>query len=440
MSDHSHTIYKRPVELLQNLIRFNTTNPPGNEKECIFYIKDLLEDAGFETTLFSKDENRPNVIARLKGEGKAPGVLLYGHVDVVPTENQDWIQPPFEANIVDDFIWGRGALDMKGGVAMMVSAFLRAKAEGLKPAGDVTLAIVSDEEAGGDYGAKFLTEEHPDVLEGIRYAIGEFGGFPMYIGGKKFYPIQVAEKKICWMKATISGKGGHASFPTKDGTMARTAAMLQKMNDNRLPVHISPVVKSMFETMADSVPDPMKSMLLQLTNEKTVNATLDQMGPQGVMFDAMLHNTANATIIHGGGKINVLPSQIEVQFDGRILPSFTPDDMIKELHDLIGEDIQIDLVRYDEGSQEPDLGWYETLSGILKEADPDGTPIPFLLPAVTDARFFSAIGIQTYGFLPMNLSEDFDFLSTIHAANERIPVNAVVFGTEAVYKALQRIN
>lgn len=439
MADHSHTIYKRPAELLQNLIRFNTTNPPGDERECIYYIKALLEDAGYETTVLAKDENRPNVIARLKGEGGAPGILLYGHVDVVPTENQDWSQPPFEATITNDYIWGRGALDMKGGVAMMLAAFLRAKAEGLKPAGDITLAIVSDEEAGGDYGAKFLTEEHPEEFDGIRYAIGEFGGFPMYIAGKKFYPIQVAEKKICWMKATISGKGGHASFPTKDGTMARTATMLLKMNANRLPVHISPVVKKMFDTMAESVPDPMKSMMLQLTNPEKTHAILDQMGPQGVMFDAMLHNTANATIIKGGGKINVLPSRIEVEMDGRILPSFTPDDMIKEMHDLVGEDIQIDLVRYDDGSREPDMGWYDTLAGILKEADPSGTPIPFLLPAVTDARFFSAIDIQTYGFLPMNLSEDFDFLSTIHAANERIPVNAVTFGTEAVSKALQRM-
>jgi len=439
MPNHSHTIYKRPAELLQNLIRFNTTNPPGNEKECIFYIKSLLEDAGCETTIFSKVENRPNVIARLKGEGKAPGVLLYGHVDVVPTENQDWSQPPFDANIVDNYIWGRGALDMKGGVAMMVSAFLRAKAEGLTPAGDVKLAIVSDEEAGGDFGAKFLTEEHPEAFDGIRYAIGEFGGFPMYIGGQKFYPIQVAEKKVCWMKATLTGKSGHASFPVKNGTVARTAAMLQKMNDNRLPVHISPVVSKMFETISESLPEPMKSMLLQLNDPDRTGAVLNQMGPQGVMFDAMLHNTANATIIRGGSKINVIPSKIEVEFDGRILPSFTPDDMMEEMHEVIGDDIQLELVRYDEGSKEPDMGWFETLSGILKEADPEGTPIPFLLPAVTDGRFFSRIGIQTYGLLPMNLPGNFNFLETIHAADERVPVEAIGFGAEAVYKALHRI-
>ncbi len=188
-------IYNRPEELLQKLIRFDTTNPPGNEKACIHFIDELLQQAGFQTTIVSRDPNRPNIIAKLKGQGNAPGVLLYGHVDVVTTTNQNWTHPPFEANIIDDYVWGRGALDMKGGVAMMLAAFLKAKAEGLKPAGDITLAIVSDEEAGGDFGAKFLTENHADLLKGIRYAIGEFGGFSMHIAGKKFYPIQVAEKE-----------------------------------------------------------------------------------------------------------------------------------------------------------------------------------------------------------------------------------------------------
>lgn len=439
MTDYAHTIYKHPAELLQNLIRFNTTNPPGNEKECIYYIKALLEDAGYQTIILAKDENRPNLITRLKGEGKANGILLYGHVDVVPTDNQDWSQPPFEANIVDNYIWGRGALDMKGGVAMIVSAFLRAKAEGLKPAGDITLAIVSDEEAGSEFGAKFLTEEHADEFDNIRYAIGEFGGFPMYIAGQKFYPIQVAEKKVCWMKAILTGKGGHASLPFRDGAMMQTAAMLQKMNNKRLPVHISPVVEQMLETMADSVPEPMQSLLRGLGVSAKTDAVLDQMGPQGVLLDGMLHNTANATIISGGNKINVLPTKITVEIDGRILPSSTPEDMINEMHALVGDEIHIELMRYHEGPREPDMGWYETLAAILKESDPAGTPIPFMLPAVTDAAFFSKIGIQTYGFLPMNLPENFDFLDTIHAADERIPADAVAFGTDAVYKALQRM-
>lgn len=188
-STSDQAIYERPVELLQNLIRFDTTNPPGNEAGCVAYINSLLTEAGFETTLLAKAPNRPNLIACLKGRGNAPPLLLYGHVDVVTTANQKWTYPPFEGKMIDGYIWGRGALDMKAGLAMLLAAFLRAKAEGLTPAGDIVLAILCDEEAGGNYGAKYLVENHAEQFEGIRYAIGEFGGFSMYIGRQKFYPI-----------------------------------------------------------------------------------------------------------------------------------------------------------------------------------------------------------------------------------------------------------
>jgi acetylornithine deacetylase/succinyl-diaminopimelate desuccinylase-like protein len=183
------SIYQRPAELLQNLIRFDTTNPPGNEAECIAYISRLLSNAGFETTIVAKDANRPNLIVRLPGRGSSPPLLLYGHVDVVSTENQEWSHPPFSGVARGGYVWGRGALDMKGGVAMMLAAFLRAKAERFAPAGDVILAVVSDEEAGGNYGAMYLVEEHGQLFSGVRYAIGEFGGFPLHLAGRKFYAI-----------------------------------------------------------------------------------------------------------------------------------------------------------------------------------------------------------------------------------------------------------
>jgi len=185
-STSAQIIYQRPAELLQNLIRFDTTNPPGNEAECVSYIGSLLNETGFETTLLAKHPARPNLITRLKGRGMAPPLLLYGHVDVVTTANQNWLHPPFEGKLIEGYVWGRGALDMKGGIAMLLSACLRAKAEGLTPAGDIVLAILSDEEAGGVYGAKYLVENHTEQFNGIHYAIGEFGGFPLYIGNRKF--------------------------------------------------------------------------------------------------------------------------------------------------------------------------------------------------------------------------------------------------------------
>jgi len=432
------TIYQRPVELLQNLIRFDTTNPPGNEAQCVAYINNLLTEAGLETTILAKDANRPNLIARLKGQGTAPPLLLYGHVDVVTTANQDWTHPPFDGKVVDGYVWGRGALDMKGGVAMMLAAFLRAKAEGLAPAGDVVLAILSDEEAGGDYGADYLIRNHAEQFEGIRYAIGEFGGFSMYIAERKFYPIQVAEKQFFWTKATLRGPGGHGAFPARGGTMAKLAQLLQSLEQHRLPVHITPVARQMLESIAAAVPSPMNSVFVQLLDPAFTDTVLDQLGEQGLMFDALLHNTVNATIVQGGEKINVIPSEIALSLDGRLLPGRTPDNMMAELRQVVGDDVELEPIRHDPGPAEPDMGLFDTLADIVRQADPDGIPMPLLLVATTDARLFSRLAIQTYGFLPMNLPEEFNFMRLIHAADERIPVESLDFGTDAIYKALQR--
>jgi len=437
-ADSISSIHQRPVELLQRLIQFDTTNPPGNESECISFINDLLTEAGVETRILAKTPERPNLIARLSGQGHAPPLLLYGHVDVVTTENQQWQHPPFEGKVVDGFVWGRGALDMKGGVAMMLAAFLRAKAEGLKLPGDVVLAILSDEEAGGDFGAKFLVENHPDLFDGIRYAIGEFGGFTLYVGNRRFYPIQVAEKQICWLKATVRGAGGHGSIPVRGGAMAKLSDLLRKIDRQRLPVHVTPAARLMFKTMASALGGLKGLILAQLVNPVLTDRVLNLLGEQGRLFEPLLHNSVSATILHGSEKINVIPSEVSVELDGRLLPGYRPDDIIRELRHIIGNDVELEVIRYDPGPAEPDMGLFDTLAGILRQADPGGVPVPLLLSGVTDGRFFSQLGIQTYGFLPMRLPEDFSFARTIHAADERIPADAVDFGTKAIYNVLQR--
>lgn len=423
-STANQTIYERPAELLQNLIRFDTTNPPGNEAECVAYISSLLTEAGVKTTLLAKDANRPNLIARLKGQGTAAPILLYGHVDVATTVNQKWTHPPFEGKVEDGYIWGRGALDMKGGVAMMLTAFLRAQAEGLNPAGDIVLAILSDEEAFGEYGAKYLVENHAKQFDGIRYAIGEFGGFSIHFGKQKFYLIQVAEKQICWVKATLSGPGGHGSLTMRGGAMAKLGQLLQQLDKHSLPVHITPVTRQIIEAIASTFNTDFDNMLELLAQTP---------------FEPLLQNTLNPTIIHGGEKINVIPSKIVLELDGRLLPGFSPEDIIAELRQIISDEVKLEVIRFDHGPDaKPDMGLFDLLADILRKADPSGKPLPLLLPGVSDARFFSRLGIQTYGFLPMKLPADFNFMQTIHAEDERIPVESVTFGTEAIYEALKR--
>lgn len=437
-SNADTTIYQRPAELLQQLVRFDTTNPPGNEAACVAYINTLLIQAGFETTIVGSSPTRPNLIARLPGRGEAPPLLLQGHVDVVTIEKQAWNHPPFSGDIADGAVWGRGTLDMKGGVTMMIASLMRAKANEDALPGDVILAVLSDEEVGSEQGAKYVVENHAHLFQGVRYALGEVGGYTSYVAGHKFYAIQVLEKQMCWLRVYMRGSGGHGSIPMRGGAMAKLGYMLQQLNQHRLPVHLLSVPKQMIETMSAVLPAPLGPQMRQLLDTAQTDAVLDQLGPHARLFDPILHNTVNATTVHGGAQVNVIPSEIVVELDGRLLPGFTPDDMLHELHGLIGDTVEFELVRYGQGRAEADMGLYSTLADILREADPEGTPIPVLMPAVTDGRYFSQLGIQTYGFLPMNLPESINFMETIHDANERIPIEALEFGTRAMYEVLKR--
>ena len=431
-------IYKRPVELLQNLLRFDTTNPPGNEAECVAYVDSLFRDAGIDTVVQGRTAGRPNLIARLKGRGDAPPLLMHGHVDVVTTANQAWQHDPFGGEIIDGYVWGRGALDMKGAVANMICALLRARAEGFVPAGDILLAVVSDEEQGGDYGAKWLAAEHPELFEGVKYSIGEAGGETTYLGGRKFYPIQVGEKQICRIQATFRGTGGHGSIPRRGGAMAKLGRFLTTIDEHRLPVHITPVVEQMLREIETQLPPPMNQAVAGLLNPATTDAVLDSMGPIGRLIDPLLHNTVSPTIVAGGHALNVIPSEITLKLDGRLLPGFSPEDGLAELRALVGDDVEFEVLRYDPYPTAIDMSMYDTLASIMREADPEGTPIPYILTGVTDGRHFATLGIQNYGFTPLKMPDDDSLTYTVHDSDERVPVDALDFGAECLYKLLQR--
>jgi acetylornithine deacetylase/succinyl-diaminopimelate desuccinylase-like protein len=428
-----------PVELLQQLIRFDTTNPPGNEAECIAYVRGLLEDAGCDVDLYARDPARPNLISRLPGRGDRAPLLLQGHVDVVTTSGQDWTRPPFGGELVDGYVWGRGALDMKGGVAMMVSAFLRAAREGTELPGDVILCVLADEENGGDFGARFLVEDHAHLFEGVRYSLGEFGGFTLELGGSRLYPIQVAEKQICWLKARVPGRGGHGAMVQRGGTMSRLGKFLRDLDRKRLPVHITPAARAQIEAMANAVSRPQRDILLALLKPRLTDRVLPLLGERAKTTEPLLRNTVNATIVRAGEKVNVVPAFVDVELDARALPGFGPDDVIGELQEIVGDDIELELLRYDAGPPEPRLDQFETLAGIIRELEPGSVPVPLLQAGVTDARFFAHLGIQNYGFLPLKLPGDFAFTGLIHAADERVPADAIEFGAEAVFRALQRL-
>jgi acetylornithine deacetylase/succinyl-diaminopimelate desuccinylase-like protein len=425
-----------PVPLLQALIRFDTSNPPGNESQAVSWARQLLSEGGIQSTILARQPDRPNLVARLQGRGDAPPLLLFGHLDVVGTADQRWQQDPFGGELLENQIWGRGTLDMKAGIAMFLAACLRAKADNLSLAGDAILVLLADEEMGSDYGANFLVEEHPGLFEGVRYAISEFGGFSYPFAGQRLYPIMVSEKQICHLRAIVRGPAGHGSLNWRGGTMARLASFLGALDRNRLPVHITPPLRLMVGSLAEILPTPFSMAIRNILSPRLAAPILASLGESGLIIESLLRNTATPTMVQGGEQINVIPCEIQVGLDGRLLPGFSPQELLQELRDISGDEVEFVVERHDPGPENVDMQLFPMLAEIIRQVDPGGCPFPLLLPGVSDARFFARLGIQTYGFIPMNLPDDFEFMRLVHAADERIPVEAVHFGTHAIFQAL----
>jgi acetylornithine deacetylase/succinyl-diaminopimelate desuccinylase-like protein len=221
--------------------------------------------------------------------------------------------------------------------------------------------------------------------------------------------------------------------------MAKLGRMITTLDNNRLPVHITPPVQQSIEAIAASLPPEMGNLMLGLLDPAKTDAILDRLGELGPPLDAVLHNTAQATVVHGGEKTNVIPSEIVVEFDGRLLPGYKPEDMLSELGALLGDEVELEVVRFTAFEKPIDMSLYDTLADIMREMDPEGVPVPYVLTGVTDAVNFAKLDIQSYGFTPMKLAEGFNYIETVHAADERIPAEAMDFGTEAIYKLITRM-
>ncbi len=425
-----------PIEILKALICFETVNPPGNERACILYIAELLKKHGIAVQLLSNDSNRPNLVARISGRGLAPPLLLYGHVDVVPTDGQSWSVPPFEGIEKDGYIWGRGALDMKSGVAMLLTAFINAAGE--PPNGDLVLTVLSDEEAGGHQGAEFLVANHSGLFDQVVHAIGEFGGFTLHIGGKRFYPIQVAEKQHVAVKIRFSGDAGHAALMNKNNAIASAAKFLTRLSKESLPIEMPEITKKMIGSMASVLPMPKKLLLLGLLNPLTRSVILKNLGNSAAMFEPLLRSKVTPTIIHGGTKNNVVPEYVDLEIDARLLPGFSVHRLRLFLEKFLPNNSSMQMVASRETRSLSDLSQLPLMASIISSLDPGGITIPMITPGVTDARYFDQLGIQTYGFLPTVLPQGFSFLSTIHGKDERVPVSSLVSGSQAIIEFIRR--
>ena len=439
MSEEDLSAVPSAVELLQRLIQFDTSNPPGQERECALWLKSLLDAHGIANQLLHPEgaPDRCSVVARIPGRGDAPPLLLQGHIDVVTVHGQRWSRDPFGGEIADGCVWGRGAVDMKGGLTMMLQALLRARYSETPPPGDVILAALADEELGGRHGAAFLVHEHPHLFDGVRHAFGELGGFTVHVRGHRFYPIMVAEKHICRIRVTFLGQGGHGSQVHRDTAMSRAARALRRMERRHPPFRLVDATRAMLEEMM-KVMGAREAMGLRMAmNPGTTGMAFGLMGEQvSRMLEPMFRDTVSPTIITGGKQENAVPSEVELLLDCRLLPGSTQSDIVREVMSLVGDNAEIHVERYDDGPPTVDMTLLPYLSNLIEGADPGSKAIPFMVSGGTDAKWFHELGIDTYGFTPMRLPPNLDFMSLFHGENERIPVDALDFGSTLMYEAV----
>jgi len=433
---------------LSDLIQINTTNPPGNETEAAKYLAETLEQEGFKCVLLESAPGRGSVITRIKGTGEKPSLLLLSHLDVVPANPKEWSVDPFGGVVKEGFVWGRGAIDMKSMTAMEVMVMKLLKRNNVQLKGDIILAATADEEKGGEAGAGWLVHNHPEKVQ-AKYVINEGGGLAIPINGKNIFTIQTAEKGILWLKIKAKGKPGHGSVPgLADNAILRINKVVEKLGNYRSKISLVPTVKQFLNAIAKENKLAQQAMSILLQNPATGDQILDMLAQRDkVMAEevrAMLRMTIAPTIIHGGVKENIIPSECEAVFDCRILPGQNPADAMKEIKGLLKgadpEKLEFEIIQASEPSESPiDTPLYEQIVDVLKEFQPNDSAAPILLTGGTDSRFFRKIGSICYGFQPMRADLSYsEIRKMIHGIDERISTENLVFGTSVLYDVVER--
>ena len=427
--------------ILRDLLRIDTTNPPGNERPAIDYIQQLLTAEGFQCELIESAPGRANLVARLSGKGTEKPLLLNAHVDVVPAKAEDWTHPPFDAVEADGCIWGRGAIDMKGFAVMALTVLRQLKRNGVALKRDIIFAAVADEEEGCEFGSAYLVENHPDLVR-AEYVINEVGGFPVHVRGKRMFMVQVAEKGIAWLRIRVKGEPGHGACPNPDGAAAKAGEIVAKLAKARLPHHLSRSSLRFLRTMAKhaSFTDSIGLKLLQ--SPKLGPWVLHNLVPAGEerrVLQANLSNTVNPTIVRGGEKINVSPSEIVIEVDGRVVPGSSTQQLLEEVRAILGDEIEIEVLRdFPPTEFEPDA-MYDQIQAVLNERCPDDPVIPYPIMGFTDSHNYAKLGATCFGFYPVILPPELNFAKMFHGVDERIPIDGFRFGIDALYDLVERV-
>ncbi|MBI4238976.1 MAG: M20/M25/M40 family metallo-hydrolase [Deltaproteobacteria bacterium] len=426
---------------LQQLLRIDTTNPPGNELAAARWLAAILAREGFSPQLIEPAPGRANVVCRYTTGGTDGPLLLSSHVDVVPAEAAHWTHPPFDGVLADGYIWGRGALDMKSMTIYQLMTLLLLKRHGLRVRRDVILAATADEEVGCQYGSAYLVEHHADLIRAA-YALNEVGGMTLHIGAQRLYPIEVAQKGIVWVNVRARGTPGHGSKPHADMAVARLGQALHRLTTRRLPLHRTAAALDFVQAIAAASPVPQRWWLRGITLRGVGDycARALPLNQQTAFLLATLHNTACPTSLRAGSgdSVNVIPSEAELSVDGRILPGQTQADFLAELQMLLGPGYEYEVIRYRAPLEQPrDTPLFATIARVVAAADPGARAVPFMITGFDDAHFYQRLGIVTYGFQPLRCPRGFDVVALAHAHDERIPLDGFHWGVRTLYDVVK---
>jgi acetylornithine deacetylase/succinyl-diaminopimelate desuccinylase-like protein len=417
------------VDICRSLLRFDTSNPTSTERAATEWVAEQLTDAGLEPVVHESDPGRASVVARWSGEDSSrDALLIHGHLDVVPADGDDWQVPPFAGEIVDDCLWGRGAVDMKNMDAMVLAVLRDWVRQGRRPPRDVVFAFLADEEAGGLKGAHFLVDNHADLFEGCTEAISEVGGFSMTVGGRRVYPIETAEKGIAWLRLVAKGRAGHGSMLNDDNAVTKLAEAVARVGNHSFPIEVSETVEIFLRELADALDIPYDA--------DDIEGLLDKLGPLAKMIGATVRHTANPTMLEAGYKQNVIPGKAAAYLDCRFLPG-GEERFTAQLEELVGPDVAIEVVQRQ-------IAYETTFDGSLVDAmtaaiiaeDPDARCVPYSLSGGTDAKSFAELDIRCFGYSPLLLPADLDFFGMFHGIDERVPLESLRFGARVLSRFL----
>ena len=422
------------VDLCRQLLQIDTSNygdgsGPG-ERAAAEHVMGLLTEVGLEPQMFESDPGRASVVVRVEGEDAGrDALLLHGHLDVVPAEPADWQVHPFSGEERDGCLWGRGAVDMKGMDAMMLAVLRDMARSGRRPPRDVVFAFLADEEAGGGKGARYLVDNRPELFDGVTEAISEVGGFSIDVAGERCYLLQTAEKGILWLRLLAHGRAGHGSQVNDDNAVTRLCEAVAAVGAHDWPLEITPTVRQFLDGVTEITGTEF--------DPEDPDGLLTTLGTTARWVGATLRNVANPTQLRAGYKHNVIPGTAEALVDCRFLPR-RDGELLETVRSLVGEHVDVDIVHTDvalETDLDGDLP--DAMVSALLAEDPEARVLPYCLSGGTDNKSFSRLGIRGFGCAPLRLPPDLDFAGLFHGVDERVPTDALLFGTRVLDRLLR---